>query len=87
MRFTQEIFMLLRSGFVITSYSIHYTKLYDGRENPELIGIVKQNFRTAVFAGGGNSPDKICSLLREEDIKNLKVTVGENLSYEHERIA
>ncbi len=78
-------FQYLCAKLKISWNDIYITSLH-GRENPELIGIVKQNFRTAVFAGGGNSPDKICSLLREEDIKNLKVTVGENLSYEHERI-
>lgn len=57
-----------------------------GRENHNLLQIIKTNKKVAIFTGGDSSPDKICNMLCENNLENLNVWVGENLSYENERV-
>lgn len=57
-----------------------------GRERKNLIDIIKDNKKVAVFTGGENSPDYICRQLVRAGMEGLEITVGENLSYANERI-
>lgn len=57
-----------------------------GRQNDDLIDIVKSNKKVAIFTGGKWRPDNVCSMLIEKGLANLHVAVGENLSYPSERI-
>ncbi|WP_432665698.1 precorrin-6y C5,15-methyltransferase (decarboxylating) subunit CbiE [Wukongibacter baidiensis] len=56
-----------------------------GREL-DIISIVKKYDSVVLLTDNKNSPSKIASMLMEEGIKNKKIIVGENLSYENERI-
>lgn len=57
-----------------------------GREQNDLLEILRTNPKVAVFTGGGHTADFICRRLAASGIKGITVTVGENLSYENERI-
>jgi len=57
-----------------------------GRQQSQLYDIIKANKKTAVFTGGVQSPDAICRKMAELGLNNAVVAVGENLSYENERI-
>jgi len=57
-----------------------------GREEDNLLNVIKKNVKTAVFTGGGTSPAEVCSFLIENGTDNVKVIVGERLSYPDERI-
>jgi precorrin-6B C5,15-methyltransferase / cobalt-precorrin-6B C5,C15-methyltransferase len=57
-----------------------------GRKQEDLISIIKNNNKVAVFTGGEYSPDKICRELFEKGITNVRITVGENLSYQAEKV-
>ncbi len=57
-----------------------------GRKVEELPRIVRDNAVVGIFTGGEDAPARICSLLLQEGIKDRKVYVGENLSYENEKI-
>ncbi|HHW47630.1 MAG TPA: precorrin-6y C5,15-methyltransferase (decarboxylating) subunit CbiE [Clostridiaceae bacterium] len=57
-----------------------------GRQQSQLYDIIKANRKTAVFTGGVQSPDAICRKMAELGLNNAVVAVGENLSYENERI-
>ena len=59
-----------------------------GRKNEDLEDIVSNNVYTAIFTDSSNKPDKICSMLLQKglDQQHISVYVGENLSYENERI-
>lgn len=52
----------------------------------KLIGQVMTNEKTFILTGGQNKVEDICKKLVENDLGELKVAVGENLSYENERI-
>ncbi len=78
-------FQYLCSKLKMSWDDVYITSLH-GRENSGFVDIVKSNRKTAVFTGGANSPDKVCKRLLENRIENVLVTVGENLSYENERI-
>lgn len=56
-----------------------------GREL-DIISIVKKYDSVVLLTDNKNSPSKIASVLIEEGIKNKRMIVGENLSYETERI-
>lgn len=57
-----------------------------GREQNNFIDIIGEHKKTAVFTGGETTPDMICSRLLEAGLRNIRVTVGENLTYKDERI-
>ncbi|SHI67731.1 bifunctional cobalt-precorrin-7 (C(5))-methyltransferase/cobalt-precorrin-6B (C(15))-methyltransferase [Lutispora thermophila] len=57
-----------------------------GRQQSQLYDIIKANKKTAIFTGGKQSPDAICRKMIELGLSNAVVAVGENLSYENERI-
>lgn len=63
---------------------VSMTSLHGREEN--LIGKVKQCRSVAVLLGGEQSLRKLCALLLENHLKEVKLTVGERLSYEDERI-
>ncbi|MCX7843479.1 MAG: precorrin-6y C5,15-methyltransferase (decarboxylating) subunit CbiE [Clostridia bacterium] len=69
----------------MSSEDIAVTSLH-GREQKNFISLVRENRKLAVFAGGGNSPGDICRRLLNNHITDVRVTVGENLSYPNERI-
>lgn len=51
-----------------------------------IISNVMFNQKTFMLIGGSTRPDDICKLLCSKGLGHLKVSVGENLSYENERI-
>ncbi|OAA91205.1 precorrin-6y C5,15-methyltransferase (decarboxylating) subunit CbiE [Clostridium ljungdahlii] len=55
-----------------------------GREE-DFLGIVKENYISIWFTDKKHSPDYLCSIL-EENAVHAVVHVGENLSYEDEKI-
>lgn len=57
-----------------------------GRKQDELVRLVKENPKVGMFTDSKNTPAAICSLLYQEGISNKKVYIGENLSYDDERI-
>ncbi|WP_160317732.1 precorrin-6y C5,15-methyltransferase (decarboxylating) subunit CbiE [Pseudobacteroides cellulosolvens] len=57
-----------------------------GRDQADVIDIVRKNKKTIIFAGGDNTPEKICSMFFEKGLKDVTVTIGEKLSYKEERI-
>ena len=59
---------------------------FHGREEFDLIKEVKNNYKTVIFAGGKTLPSHLCKQLVENGLENLRVIVGENLSYKEERI-
>ena len=56
-----------------------------GREE-NFLDAVKHNKKTFLLLGGDYSPKKICEELVEYGLGNLEVAIGENLSYENEKI-
>lgn len=56
-----------------------------GREG-SVLGSVMKNEKTFVLTGGKNKVNSIISSLIDSHIPNLKIYVGENLSYENEKI-
>jgi precorrin-6Y C5,15-methyltransferase (decarboxylating) len=57
-----------------------------GREHKDLAAVIRSNPKVALFTGGRHSPDSICRLLAEKGLGDVAVSVGENLSYENERV-
>lgn len=57
-----------------------------GRDAPNLFSLVSSKKKTAIFTGGSATPDYVCRLLIQEGFSNMKVTVGERLSYDDENI-
>jgi precorrin-6Y C5,15-methyltransferase (decarboxylating) len=78
-------FQYLCSKLKISWHDTVITSVH-GREQADLIDIVRKNKKTVIFAGGDNTPEKICGIIMEKGLGDVKVTVGENLSYEEERI-
>jgi len=64
---------------------MHIISLH-GKVLPDFADRVRRNTRTAVFTGGGIKAQDACRMLLEEGLSGLTVSVGENLSYENERI-
>ncbi|WP_432401692.1 precorrin-6y C5,15-methyltransferase (decarboxylating) subunit CbiE [Wukongibacter sp. M2B1] len=56
-----------------------------GREL-DVISIVKKYDSVVLLTDNKNSPSKIADMLLKEGIRNKRMIVGENLSYENERI-
>lgn len=54
--------------------------------NFNFISSVMFNKKTFMLTGGSLKPDDICKILISKGLGNLKVSVGENLSYDNERI-
>jgi cobalt-precorrin-7 (C5)-methyltransferase len=63
-----------------------YVTSLHGRMDENFINIVKNNSKVALLTDYKLSPDAIARYLIANGIKDKKVTVGENLSYEDERI-
>lgn len=57
-----------------------------GKDNIPLKNIVSRHRYTAVFAGNKFYPQQIAALLTPIDFADIRLTVGENLSYPEERI-
>ena len=57
-----------------------------GRENPILLPL-SQGKRVFTLVGGENGMGVLCKRLTDAGLGNIKVSVGENLSYPEERIA
>jgi precorrin-6Y C5,15-methyltransferase (decarboxylating) len=64
---------------------MHIISLH-GKVLPDFAAQVRRNARTAVFTGGGIKAQDACRILLDEGLSRLTVSVGENLSYENERI-
>lgn len=56
-----------------------------GREE-NLISIVKKNLKTFVLTGGSNSAEYILDQLYKNNMTQLELYIGENLSYDNEKI-
>lgn len=54
-----------------------------GKTLPSLLHVIRSNKTVAVFTGGSNRPDQVAARIPWQ---NLRITVGENLSYPDERI-
>ncbi len=54
-----------------------------GKNCASLLNVIRHNAKVAVFTGGTNRPEVVAARIPWE---NLKITVGENLSYPEERI-
>lgn len=54
--------------------------------NLNIISNIMFNKKTFMLTGGELKPKNICKLLVDKGLGNLKVSVGENLSYDNERI-
>lgn len=61
-------------------------KSVHGREQEDLAETIRKNEKVALFTGGEHSPAAICGLLLENRLGHVWVSVGENLSYENERV-
>lgn len=55
--------------------------------NLNIISNVIFNKETFILTGSDSGPDNICEILTNKGLGHLKVSVGENLSYDNERIA
>jgi precorrin-6Y C5,15-methyltransferase (decarboxylating) len=53
---------------------------------PNIVSNVIFNNKTFILTGGDFGPGHICEVLTHKGLGHLKVSVGENLSYENERI-
>lgn len=63
---------------------VYITSVHGREEN--LTDIAAKNKKIAVFTGGKRTPKSICRMFCEKGLEDLVVTVGENLSYENERV-
>jgi precorrin-6Y C5,15-methyltransferase (decarboxylating) len=55
-----------------------------GREG-DILGTVLYNKKVFLLTGGSRTPSEICRVLNEYGLGSLKVSVGENLSYDDEK--
>ena len=78
-------FQYLCSKLKISWHDVKIISLH-GREQENLAETIKAAGKVAVFTGGKSSPGSICRELVQRGLKGITVTVGENLSYEGERI-
>lgn len=69
-----------------TSWNDVYITSVHGRQQEDLIQIIKNNKKTAIFTGGDQTPQNICLKIIEAGITDIRVSVGEYLSYESERV-
>lgn len=63
-----------------------YVASFHGRIEGTVQDIVSSHKKVALFTDGKHSPNWIVSKLKEGSIQGKKILVGENLSYDHERI-
>lgn len=78
-------FQYLCSKLKTSWQDIRITSLH-GREDENLIDMIKSNRLVAIFTGGNSSPDSICKDFVEKNLTDITVSVGENLSYPDEKI-
>ena len=57
-----------------------------GHDDLNIANIVARNKTTAFFTGGKNTPNTVAEALRSPLFDHVVLTVGENLSYENDRI-
>lgn len=57
-----------------------------GREQEDLIDIIQRNTKVAIFTGGKSRPERVCKMLLDNGLEDVKVYIGENLSYKDEKI-
>lgn len=57
-----------------------------GHDDLNIANIVARNKTTAFFTGGKNNPNTVAKALKSPLFNHVVLTVGENLSYENERI-
>jgi precorrin-6Y C5,15-methyltransferase (decarboxylating) len=57
-----------------------------GRENSNFFSLVRSRKKAAIFTGGYTTPGYVCKLLLQEGFSNIRVIVGERLSYSDEKI-
>lgn len=69
-----------------TSWNDVYITSVHGRQQEDLIQTIKNNKKTAIFTGGDQTPQNVCLKLIEAGITDIRVSVGEYLSYESERV-
>lgn len=67
------------------SYEDIKTVSLHGREN-DIVAEVRANERVFVLVGGENGVNNLCSMLISADLGDVKVYVGERLSYSEEKI-
>ncbi|MDQ2086944.1 precorrin-6y C5,15-methyltransferase (decarboxylating) subunit CbiE [Herbivorax sp. ANBcel31] len=70
----------------MTSLNDAYITSVHGRDNNNLLKIVKENKKVALFTDSKNSPQSLCKMFCKRGLKNLYITIGENLSYENEKV-
>ena len=57
-----------------------------GRSEDNLIETIKSYGKVALLTDKKNTPKMIAKIMKESDITNRKILIGENLSYSDERI-
>jgi precorrin-6Y C5,15-methyltransferase (decarboxylating) len=57
-----------------------------GRRQDDIIDIIRNNKKVAIFTGGNCRPGDVCRMFMNHKLATLKIAVGENLSYRNERI-
>jgi precorrin-6B C5,15-methyltransferase / cobalt-precorrin-6B C5,C15-methyltransferase len=77
-------FQYLCSKLELSWQDIKIASMHGREEN--IWDIIRENKKVAVFTGGKSSPNSICGELAKRGLSHIKVAVGENLSYEDERI-
>ncbi|MEG1641851.1 MAG: precorrin-6y C5,15-methyltransferase (decarboxylating) subunit CbiE [Synergistaceae bacterium] len=55
-------------------------------KNSKILDTIDKNRSTYFFCGKDKNPKWLCKLLAENEFNNIKVTIGENLSYPNEKI-
>ena len=78
-------FQYLCAKLNLSWHDVLITSLH-GREQEDLINTLRNNKKVMLFTGGTSSPQGICRKLIENGLNDVKITVGENLSYPEERI-
>jgi len=78
-------FQYLCSKLNTSWHDIRIASLH-GRGQKDLVNIVGHTGKVAVLTGGKSSPDAICRDFIKNNLTDITVSVGENLSYPNERI-
>ena len=68
-----------------TTWQDVYATSAHGRDC-DVVGVVRAHARTFLLTGGDSSVESICTELAAHGLGNARVSVGERLSYEDERI-
>lgn len=56
-----------------------------GRDG-DLLGTVAESVKTFILTGGEHTVKQVCHILKENSFGDLEIAIGENLSYENEKI-